>query len=127
MLKGILQHKVIIVIVGLLIALGVWYGLSSSSAPVPLLTTDTPTNAPGQDLVETLLALRAVNLDGTIFTESAFMGLQDYSTPIVPEPVGRTNPFAPLRFSSSPIASSTKEAHIFSPTGGQKIPTSKNK
>ena len=91
----LVKHKMIVLVIGIVIAGLAWYGMSSS-APAPLLTTQTVGGAPDQELVETLLALRSVKLDGTIFTEPAFTTLQDYSTPIVPEPVGRENPFAPL-------------------------------
>ena len=95
-----------------MVAGAAWYGLTSPSSTKTTLVTTTANNAPGQDLVETLLALRAVKLDGTIFTEPAFTGLTDFSTPIIPEPVGRPNPFAPLVFTSS--ASSVQQAAIFS-------------
>ena len=79
----------------LLIAFGVWWGLSTTPAASSALTTDMPAG-PGQDVVDTLLTLRSIKLDGAIFSESAFTSLHDFSTQIVPEPVGRPNPFAPL-------------------------------
>jgi hypothetical protein len=92
---NLLRNKLVILGIGLGVAVLAWFGMTSSG-PVPLLTSDTPANAAGQELVETLLQLRAVKLDGTIFNEPAFMSLQDYSQPIIQEPVGRENPFAPL-------------------------------
>jgi len=87
---------IIIVIVGV-----VWYGISDTS-DVPLLSSDEPipgtlaeTNA-DQEIVGSLLALRSVNLTGTIFTDPAFVALKDFGTMLVPEAVGRPNPFAPL-------------------------------
>lgn len=113
-MQGFLQNKAVLVgLISLLVAGAAWYGLTSPPSSNSALVTTGATNAPGQDLVETLLALRAVKLDGTIFTEAAFTGLTDYSTPIIPEPVGRPNPFAPLFFSSS--ASSSSQAAIFAP------------
>jgi hypothetical protein len=56
------------------VAVGVWIGLSSSgSSSNSLLTSENVgDNGPDQDLVATLLALRAVKLDGSIFTDPAF-------------------------------------------------------
>ncbi len=99
MINFILGHKIIVVIISLLVAAFVWIGLSSSggSASGSLLTTEVvANNGPDADLVATLLALRAVRLDASLFTDPAFVSLRDYSTEIIPEPIGRPNPFAPL-------------------------------
>ncbi len=47
-------------------------------------------------LVESLLALRAVTLSGTVFTDPVFRSLRDFGTEILPEQVGRENPFLPI-------------------------------
>jgi hypothetical protein len=122
MINFILSHKIVVIIVALLVAAGVWIGLSSSgSSDSSLLTTDAVSdNGPDQDLVATLLALRAVKLDGSIFSDPGFQSLKDFSTAIVPEPIGRPNPFAPLAGSVVVTASSTKAAQIFSAPGGKK-------
>ncbi len=113
-----------IIILGVLVvALIGWWTLSggSTGSTAPTLSTS---NAAGvsspadQTLVTTLLALRAVQLDGTIFSDPAFMSLKDFSTPIVPEPIGRSNPFAPLSSGSgnTTAASSTRAAvQLFTP------------
>jgi hypothetical protein len=95
-----------LLIFGLIIALivgGVLYGMSGGGASQePLLTTETvdsgspSTDTADRELVESLLTLRAISLSGTIFSDPAFKVLQDFGTTIIPEPVGRTNPFAPL-------------------------------
>ncbi len=91
-----------ILIVGLAAFLGIigWYVLRGSPGDDALLVTQqVATGAPNEaerDLVATLLQLRDVSLDGTIFTDPAFQSLVDYGIEIVPEPVGRSNPFAPL-------------------------------
>lgn len=115
MMHTLSRYKFFVLGAAVLLAFGVWYGLSQSSAPASLLTADTPADATSQGVVDTLLQLRAVKLDGVIFTEPAFQTLKDFSTQIVPEPVGRPNPFAPLASAVSANASSTKAAQIFSP------------
>ncbi len=94
----ILKHKIISIIIVVLIAGIAWYTLSGSSSDTAVLTSETSAVAPAgaQDLVDSLLALRAVTLDGTIFGNTAFQVLRDLTTPITAEPVGRANPFAPL-------------------------------
>lgn len=112
------KYKIWIVLVGVIVAGGVWFGLSSSPSSSSVLTTTdvNSTSAADQDLVNTLLQLRAVSLNGAIFTNVSFMGLQDFSTHIVQEPVGRDDPFAPIDGSMSavqPSASSTRAAQMF--------------
>lgn len=49
-----------------------------------------------QDLISLLLELKSITLNEGIFSDSAFTSLQDFSQELIPEPVGRVNPFAPL-------------------------------
>lgn len=49
-----------------------------------------------QDLISLLLELKSITLDETIFSNTAFQSLQDFSQELVTEPVGRVNPFAPF-------------------------------
>ena len=111
------QHKLIIIIAVIVVAGGVWYGLSGSTSSSPALITTTSVGGDAdQELVSTLLALRAVKLEGTIFSDPAFVNLKDFSTQIIPEAVGRPNPFAPLTASAtSSSASSAHAAQLFTP------------
>jgi hypothetical protein len=112
------KHKIIIVIAALIVAGGIWFWLSGSSSSSPqILTTQTPATASAgdQQLVATLLALRAVTLNGGIFSEPSFLSLKDFTTQIIPEPVGRDNPFAPLTTKGIQSASSTRAASLFTP------------
>lgn len=89
---------VILVLVGVVLAGVVWYSFMRDTGAAPLLKTEDLTQANGvdSDVVAILLQLRAVSLAGTIFTDPVFRSLQDFGSEIVPEPVGRQNPFAPL-------------------------------
>lgn len=96
-----------IVLLAVLVAAVVWYGLSGTTPPTTLLTTQSVSDQSGvadRGVVETLLTLRTVSLSGTIFSDPAFMGLKDFGTQIIPEPVGRENPFAPLPPSVRPTS-----------------------
>lgn len=116
MIQTLARHKLVLIGVSILIAGGVWYGLSAST-PVSsdLVTTEVaPADSPVEEgLVATLLALRTVKLEGTILKDPSFMSLKDFSTEIVPEPIGRENPFAPLIPQASASASGAKGAQIF--------------
>lgn len=112
------QHKILVIIAILVVVLIAWYILSGSSgdsASKSVITTTTPTDAADRELVSTLLALRSVKLDGTIFSEPAFASLKDFSTQIISEPVGRPNPFAPLSAAASSSADSVHAAKLFTP------------
>lgn len=49
-----------------------------------------------QDLVAILFELNAITLNDDIFSDQIFRSLVDFGQELVPEPVGRVNPFAPL-------------------------------
>lgn len=121
MMNFILSHKIIAGVVAVLVAVGIWIGLSSGGSSSSLLDTETVgDNGPDQELVATLLALRAVKLDGSLFSDPGFVSLKDFSTEIIPEPIGRPNPFAPLGSAVVIDSSTTKAAQIFAPrTGGR--------
>lgn len=121
----ITQHKLLFGLIIVLVAGGVWYGLSSGGTPATLTTQTLGTGSPtsetaDQQLVGSLLALRAVTLNGTIFSDAAFMSLQDFGTTIVPEPVGRPNPFEAIATSSvsqsfAPRATTTTQTQQTTP------------
>ena len=117
-MQTLLQHKIVLIMIALAIAGAVWYGLSPTSETPTLTSTpsgDSNTTA-DQGIVATLLTLRAVKLDGTIFSDPTFTQLKDFSTEIVPEPVGRTNPFAPISSPQpQPTPGSTTGAPLFTP------------
>ena len=80
-----------------IIAFTGWYFLSGSPSSTEVLTSETAPAPDGSgDLIHSLVTLRAVSLSGTIFSNPSFQVLQDFTTPIVPEPVGRPDPFATL-------------------------------
>ncbi len=49
-----------------------------------------------QAFLRILQQLRDIKLNGTIFDDPRFQSFVDYRQAIVPEPFGRTNPFAPI-------------------------------
>ena len=112
----IFKHKILTAGVVLVAAWMSWYFLAGSSAPSPILSAESASKVPpdAQQLVQSLNDLRSVTLDGAIFTNPSFQALKDFSTPIVPEPVGRADPFAPIsagQGAAVPAASHVAPAH----------------
>lgn len=106
-----MHHKVVLIItLGVVLAGLFWWGLSGEPTSDSLITTQTAegTTPAERNVVDTLLQLRAVSLSGTIFSDPAFISLRDFGTQIIPEPVGRPNPFAPV--ASTPVSTSTEAA-----------------
>lgn len=96
---GIFSNKIVVLILaGIVVAGVVWFSFLRDRGNTPLLQTQDMTagGAVDSDVVAILLELRSVSLSGTIFSDPAFASLQDFGSPIVQEPVGRSNPFAPL-------------------------------
>jgi len=102
---------------GVVLALvAAWWSLSGETQPNSALVASQSGSGvvPGErGIVDTLLQLRSVSLSGTIFSDPAFARLQDFGTQIIPEPVGRPNPFAPLTARSTSTAGTTGQ--LFAP------------
>lgn len=56
----------------------------------------------GKSLIMTLETIRAIKLDKSFLDGPIFASLEDFSTEITPQPVGRDNPFAPTGTLSAP-------------------------
>jgi hypothetical protein len=50
----------------------------------------------GNQISQALLRLEQIKLDRNIFTNNIYVTLVDRSEPIIDEPIGRPNPFAPI-------------------------------
>ncbi|MDP2650411.1 MAG: hypothetical protein Q8P16_02490 [bacterium] len=99
MLNIIKKNKIIFIVLVLVIAGFLWFGLSDREPQTStgLLTSQTNTeiSASEQEILKLLLDMRSIRLDSAVFGNPAFATLQDFGREIVPEPVGRPNPFAP--------------------------------
>ncbi len=101
----------IIVIVGVLF-LGYWYYGTPKTVSGPLLV-QTGTGVAddgtiiGQKTIALLQELEKVNIDQSIFASMSYQSLQDFGVEIQSEPIGRTDPFAPVGFDSGATASTT--------------------
>lgn len=103
------KYKLIILLaVAIVVAFIGWRFISPEPTPATLLTTEAVGNGADAGIVDTLLTLRAVTLTGSIFQDPAFLALRDFGIQIMPEPVGRENPFAPLSFKATSTARATQ-------------------
>lgn len=94
-------QNVILAVVIIAIAFAIYSYFFGGAEEAPL-TAQNVAAAPqeDQDLISLLLELRSITLDEDIFADPTFQSLEDFSQELVPEPVGRPNPFAPLGASS---------------------------
>ena len=93
------QNQTLIIVVALVVVAFVVYTFffaGDSQAPVLDQTAVTQASPEDQNLISLLLELKSITLDDSIFKDPIFLGLQDFSQELVPEPSGRPNPFAPL-------------------------------
>ena len=88
----------IFVVIGALLVIGVWWSFSREKKSSSLLVTEKVSDESPveRSLIDTLLQLRSVSLSSAIFSDPAFANLRDFGSQIVPESVGRPNPFAPI-------------------------------
>ncbi|MDO8481810.1 MAG: hypothetical protein Q7S75_01865 [bacterium] len=122
-MEFISRNKWIFLGLGVVVAGFFWYASSGTSAPADLLTTEgtvSPASPADNTLVETLLTLRAITLSGHIFSDTTFQSLKDFGTEIIPEPIGRADPFAPLNQDSAQSVGTTDEgAKLFTPANSR--------
>jgi len=94
------ENKAILVIVVIIVALLAFYGMSSggssSSSVLSASSPNTDKAVNDRELLQLLTDMRNIHLEGNIFESASYTSLQDFGRSIIPEPVGRQDPFAPL-------------------------------
>ena len=73
-------------------------------------------NGNGAQLLVLLNRLKGITLDGRIFSSEAFKNLEDRTVTIVPQPVGRNNPYLPTTAGKVIKNTTTKTSSSKSPT-----------
>lgn len=99
MIEIIKQNKIILIVLVLVVVGFTWFGFFREPVSTTLLTNESRADASvaEQEILRLLLDMRSIRLDSSIFENSAFASLRDFGREIIPEPVGRTNPFAPTQ------------------------------
>ncbi|MCB9806126.1 hypothetical protein H6775_03125 [Candidatus Nomurabacteria bacterium] len=95
------KYKKIIIIVGIAIVLFfvfLYFTGGSSNTALIKSTVNSPSGAEaiGSEIIQALNQIETLKLDGQIFEDPVYRSLVDRSQVLTPEPVGRSNPFAPL-------------------------------
>jgi hypothetical protein len=92
------RTNVILIVLALLVAAGALYMLFARGDEE---STVSETEAPGTEAERSFLALTAeigsISFETSVFTDPRFSALRDIRTQIVPETLGRPDPFAPLQ------------------------------
>lgn len=96
-----MKKSTIIIIVVLIIAACVYFyfeGFPTGSSGLLQTQTnaDTDAEAVGTQVLGLLNQIQSLSIDTSLFSDPAYLTLQDYSVVIPPVPVGRNDPFAPL-------------------------------
>jgi hypothetical protein len=68
----------------------------ASSSDETVLTSGAPASEAEISFITLVSQLDPIAFDTRLLSDSRFMGLVDIRTEVVPEPVGRTDPFGPL-------------------------------
>lgn len=117
MMDLISKHKLMSLLILVVLIGAAWWEFTGST-PAPILSTQSADDSNSQDseIVSTLLQLQAVSLSGTILSDPGFLSLQDFTTQIVSEPLGRPDPFAPISPSASTATTTQKvNPNLFAP------------
>ncbi|MDO8620027.1 MAG: hypothetical protein Q7R64_01610 [bacterium] len=101
-----------------------FYFLSSPSpapeGPITVLSTSPLDATLGRDLLSALATLKSTKLDTSVFSDPVFLSLKDFSVEILPQPIGRRNPFAVFGASvSSQTSQSSLKNSLKGNTSGQ--------
>ena len=89
-MKTIKRYKSSLLALAIFLAVIVGY---NSFLKSDIAVTGEAAQGVGRDLVATFSVLQSVTLDDDLFSLPAYRALVDQSTPLLPEPAGRSNPF----------------------------------
>lgn len=90
-------NTIILIVATLIVAAGAYWYFFTGTGNAPPLTTSGTDTTDSEAQFQTLVAeLQPIQFNTDIFSDPRFMALVDLTTPITPEPIGRTDPFAPL-------------------------------
>jgi hypothetical protein len=92
----ILQNKKIIILF-IICCVGVFGYFTFFNSPTSDEKTGGSNQLVGQDILDLVQSLQRVSIDPSLFSGPFFKNLKDFTTPVIPEEQGRTNPFGSLQ------------------------------
>ena len=102
MFESIKKYKNILVIVTIVVVAFVAYSMFFAGRDITTNILTSSTVGPGiqssvnSELLLLLINLKSIRLNDSLFGDPAFKELRDYGQDLVPEPLGRENPFSPI-------------------------------
>ncbi len=92
------KNKILIIALVIVVVVGFYIFKSVKPKEEPLTTVQSgATGGISQEIIIELNRLKALrNIDDSIFKNPTFTSLRDYTQAVVPQPIGRNNPFAPI-------------------------------
>ncbi len=89
-----IQNLLMILGIVLITALGYYLYIQSSSAALEVGVERDQIAFESAVILRNLNEIKTVSLEGTLFSNSRFTSLVDFTEPINPQSVGRSNPFS---------------------------------
>jgi len=99
---------IIIVLILAFIAYSFWQKDDPADSESLVRTQPTNIDVLGQDIIRVLNRIDDIDLDRSVFEDPVYKSLIDSSRPILPEPVGRNNPFLPYSKTVPQTSTSTR-------------------
>lgn len=96
MFETLKKHAVTIIVIVLVVVGFIIYGAFFVDDESDGITSEVVVADPNADLLGILSTLKSLSLDDGIFASPIFNNLIDFSKELSVEPVGRSNPFAPI-------------------------------
>lgn len=93
-----LKNSIFVLVLALVLWIGYALFFAADDASLSALDVKVITEASRdtQEFLSTLQQLRNIEFKQQIFNDPRFQSFVDHRRPIIAEPVGRTNPFAPI-------------------------------
>jgi hypothetical protein len=88
-----IQNLLMLLGIVLIVALGYYLYIQSNAAVLKTGTARDQVALESALILRRLNEIKTVSLDGAIFSNERFTTLVDFTEPIIPQPVGRSNPF----------------------------------
>ena len=100
-----MKNLVVIIIIVLLSAFGIFMYMSSAVVPASTdqgslvaggFLGDNGTTFSGREFLKSLVNIQSIKLNDAIFKDAVFSSLRDFSKTLTPQEKGRVNPFLPI-------------------------------
>jgi len=95
-MKNFFQNNKNILITVIILIIGFYIFKYFKGATSPAESLDSSVVSAGRDVVDLSNSIKNATLDSSLFSIPTYKALQDFSTEITLQPIGRVNPFSPI-------------------------------